>query len=218
MNGAFGGGPAGLVLRVAASAVAGGTAAELTGGRFANGAITAAFVRLFQEELTMGSQAGTKNAGSATSQGFNALSVVGNLIGKIWALPGTLIGTMVGLASLPFGAELHFGYNAIVFTNLPFGGGALTLGNTILSSDSFAILGTNIRTYYAREAGDAAAMEAFGFNRTGYGFHEMGHTFEWQLLGPLFPVFYLLSHPFSASSPFENAADRYGAGQGSWWP
>ncbi len=36
--------------RVAASAVVGGTAAELGGGKFANGAVTAAFLRLYNEE------------------------------------------------------------------------------------------------------------------------------------------------------------------------
>ena len=96
--------------------------------------------------------------------------------------------------------------------------GALTLGNTILTSDSFTTLGNDIRTYYARQAGDAAAMGAYGFNRTGYGFHEMGHTFQYQILGIFYPIFYLFNHPFTAASPFENAADRYGAGQGSWWP
>jgi RHS repeat-associated protein len=39
--------------RVAAAAVLGGTAAELGGGKFANGAITAAFLRLYNEEKTM---------------------------------------------------------------------------------------------------------------------------------------------------------------------
>lgn len=37
--------------RVAASAAIGGTAAELGGGKFANGAVTAAFLRLYNEEL-----------------------------------------------------------------------------------------------------------------------------------------------------------------------
>jgi hypothetical protein len=36
--------------RIAASAVVGGTAAELGGGKFANGAVTAAFLRLYNEE------------------------------------------------------------------------------------------------------------------------------------------------------------------------
>ncbi len=50
------------------------------------------------------------------------------------------------------------------------------------------------------------------------GYHEQEHTYQYQILGPLYPLFYLLVHPFSAGSPLENAAYRYGAGQGSWWP
>jgi len=44
------GGPAGIALRTAIAAVAGGTAAELGGGKFANGALTAAFQHLFNHE------------------------------------------------------------------------------------------------------------------------------------------------------------------------
>lgn len=46
-----GNGATGLLLRTAASAVSGGTAAELGGGKFANGAISGAFVHLFNAEL-----------------------------------------------------------------------------------------------------------------------------------------------------------------------
>jgi RHS repeat-associated protein len=41
---------AGVALRVTAAAAVGGTVAEITGGRFSNGAITAAFLRLFNHE------------------------------------------------------------------------------------------------------------------------------------------------------------------------
>lgn len=44
------GGPGGIALRTAIVAVAGGTAAELGGGKFANGALTAAFQHLFNHE------------------------------------------------------------------------------------------------------------------------------------------------------------------------
>lgn len=43
-------GQAGIALRTVLSAAVGGTAAELGGGKFANGAVTAAFLRLYNEE------------------------------------------------------------------------------------------------------------------------------------------------------------------------
>jgi hypothetical protein len=208
MNGAFGGGPAGLVLRVAASAVAGGTAAELTGGRFANGAITAAFVRLVQEEMTFGSQTGTKNAGSATSPVDNALRVVGDVIGKIWALPNTVLGLAIGISSLPFGGQfIGWHDNAFQFVNLPFGkGGALTLGNVELYRD--ALPGTYTSRY----------NDPYGPLIVQFRWHEMAHTFQNQLLGVFFLPVYLLNGGISASNPFENSADNYATHTGSWWP
>ena len=169
---------------------------------------------------------GYTDRGSFTADGTSILRAtavdggggIGDFLGKIWALPNTVIGTVIGLASLPFGGHADLGYNGIVFSNLPFGNGALTLGNTILTNSSFADLSQNIPTYYARQYGDAAAMDLNGCTRTNYGWHEGAHIFQYQLLGPLYLPVYLLTHPFSASSPFENAADQYGAGQGNWVP
>ncbi|MFN4291480.1 MAG: hypothetical protein ACK4E7_11435 [Permianibacter sp.] len=41
------------VSRIAVAAAIGGTVSELTGGKFANGAITAAFARAFNDEAHM---------------------------------------------------------------------------------------------------------------------------------------------------------------------
>ena len=69
-----------------------------------------------------------------------------------------MIGLTVGIVSLPFGGKINLGYNAIVFSNLPFGNGALTLGNTILTITSFNELDTSLPTYYARELSDNHGM------------------------------------------------------------
>ena len=101
--------------------------------------------------------------------GLGAINAVGNffggvfstgldLIGKAWTLPNTMIGLTVGIVSLPFGGKINLGYNAIVFSNLPFGNGALTLGNTILTITSFNELDTSLPTYYARELSDNHGM------------------------------------------------------------
>jgi len=47
------------------------------------------------------------------------------------------------------------------------------------------------------------------------------YTYQSQLFGAAFLPFYLLSVPFSPISggnPFENAADNYALGRGSWFP
>ncbi|AGK56914.1 hypothetical protein HYPDE_26158 [Hyphomicrobium denitrificans 1NES1] len=54
-----GNGPDGFYVRTAFAATAGGLAAEITGGKFSNGAITASFARLFNDERGLsGTQSG----------------------------------------------------------------------------------------------------------------------------------------------------------------
>ena len=55
-----------------------------------------------------------------------------NLMGKLWAAPVSLVGLLLALAVLPFGARLQRGHNALQVLNFPFGNGALTLGNVVL--------------------------------------------------------------------------------------
>jgi RHS repeat-associated protein len=202
INGFGGSGPAGLVLRVAMSAVAGGTAAVLTGGHFANGALTAGFVRLFQEEMAYGSQAGTKNAGSATSSVDNALRVVGDLVGKIWNLPNTIIGLTAELALAPFayanGGGFQFGNNSIQLVGVPFFGGAITIGNTQL------YFGTG------EYASDPSQDQTYGETGVNTGLHEQFHTYQQQLLGVLFWPAYVLTGPIAnLNNPFEAAAQDF---------
>jgi hypothetical protein len=48
----------------------------------------------------------------------------------------------------------------------------------------------------------------------------MLHTYQYQALGPFYGLAYLLSGGFSGPSgnPYEQAAQNYGSGKGSWWP
>jgi RHS repeat-associated protein len=215
MNGFGGSGPTGLVLRVAMSAVAGGTAAVLTGGHFANGALTAGFVRLFQEEMAYGSQKGTQNAGSATSPVDNALRVVGDVIGKIWNLPNDIIGLAIGIVGLPLGGEhWSFGYNGLIITNNRFldvltGGRAITIGNVM------------------NYPGDlpTTPRESYIYDRVFIPYHEEGHTYQGQIYGPFFLPAYGLGElfkgmfqyisPYNGShvNPFEAGADNFAVGR-----
>jgi len=133
------------------------------------------------------------------------LGGIADLVGKIWNIPNDIIGLAIGLASLPFGGEISFGENAIQFTDVPFGpGGALTLGNVQLYNGS---LPTDPGVRYDGAPGTFPI-----------GFHEQAHTYQSQLLGPLFLPIYMLNGGISASNPFENAADNWAQGIGPWFP
>jgi len=141
-------------------------------------------------------------ADSTVGQGAG---IIGDILGKIWALPNTVIGLVIGIASLPFGGEIHLGNNAIQFTNVPFGpGGALTLGNVQLYN------GLSPSDVNPRYNGAPGSVDV--------GLHEQAHTYQNQALGPLFLPIYLLNGGISPKNPLENAADDYSQGVGSWFP
>jgi len=96
-----------------------------------------------------------RNSGNSDSDSSNPFASFGrgvlDLAGKIWALPDTLIGLAGGIAGLPFGANISFSDNAIVFNDYPWGpGGAITFGNVILSTTSS--LEEKVPTYAAAAA------------------------------------------------------------------
>ena len=131
-------------------------------------------------------------------QGFNP-------IGKLWTLPNTALGLALGVAGLPFGAKVSFGNNAIQFSNMPFGNGAITFGNTIL-------YGKNIdpTTPAGRYNGQGGLYPI--------GDHERAHTYQYEILGPFYALFWIAGGGPRASNPLEDAADNYATGTGSWWP
>jgi hypothetical protein len=127
-----------------------------------------------------------------------------DIVGKLWTLPNSMVGMLIGTAALPFGARITLGDNAIRFERLPFGCGALALGNVVLYANG--ALPTDCR------------RGMYGDDRLlNLGRHEAAHTFQYQVLGPLFVPVYLLCGGISARNPFERAANDYAAG-GSWWP
>lgn len=203
--------------RAIALSIIGGTASVISGGKFANRATTAAF----QAILTYGINSGQKNNdpnNSAQQSGNNPLSVAGDVIGKIWALPNTIIdaiyggvGHIVGEIGYAMGIydvspSITFGNNAIQFLDNPFTlpKAAITLGNTISYGQ-----GTGPSEY-----------GAYGDYSVQIGLHEKAHTYQYQALDPLFLPTYFIRGGMSgpAGNPFENAAQDYGRGTGGWWP
>jgi hypothetical protein len=138
----------------------------------------------------------------------NALDIAG----KIWAMPNTTAGITYGalgtIAGLLAGTrpKVNLGHNAVQFLNNPLVDRtrAFTLGNAIL---------------YGRNV-DPERTPAYGDPNVTFGPHEEGHTYQAQILGPLYAPAYLLGGGFSGlpGNIFERAAQRYGGGRGSWWP
>jgi hypothetical protein len=207
VDGLGGEGAWGTVARTVAAAVVGGTAAVLGGGKFGNGAVSAAFAHLF-------GGGGARQQQGSSSSGGGFFSGVLDVVGKIWALPNTIVGMIYGgvghVAGWIMGTnpQIVFDHNAIQFINNPFirDNEALTLGNAIL-------YGENSPPW---------KPGAYGDNSVNIGFHEEAHTYQYQVLGPFYAPAYLLNGGFSGPSgnPLEQAAQVYGRnrGQGGWWP
>lgn len=89
-------------------------------------------------------------------------------VGKLWNAPNTALGLLWGVAGVAFGARAGLANNAIQFTNHPFmGEAAMTLGNTI-------------------SYGPAFGPETLVLGDIPVGAHELQHTIQGQLLGPLY--------------------------------
>lgn len=134
-----------------------------------------------------------------------------DVAGKAWALPWTIVGTAIGVPlTLISGGKITFENNAINFiTNLNWGG-AITFGNTVL--------------YTAGGDGPEALWLTYDKStKVVVGLHKEAHTYQYQLLGPFFPIVYLLSGGWWewgwGPSWMETAADEYAkrGGEGSVW-
>ncbi|QOW25776.1 hypothetical protein INQ43_06020 [Lysobacter sp. H23M47] len=134
------------------------------------------------------------------------------LAGIAWTSPNTLLGLVLGIAGLPFGARVHWRAAdlALVFHRWRWGpGGALTLGNVIIHTGDD--LDASCLTY-AHRAGWGIETPVCLAD------HERAHVFQYMLLGPLFLPLYLLCGGVSARNRFERAADRYALSGRGWWP
>ena len=87
-------------------------------------------------------------------------SPAGSVVGKVWNSANTLLGLVWGGIGMLFGAKVSIGHNAIQFENHPLTTSAITIGNTISYGK---------RTY-----------------PKAVGAHEEQHTYQGELLGPLY--------------------------------
>lgn len=133
-------------------------------------------------------------------------------LGLLWALPNSVLGLVAGLLAMPFGARPKFRRRdlALVFHGFPMGpGGALTLGNVMLSTHSDM---DTLCTTYAHRAKWCVQP------KTRIGDHERAHVLQYMALGPLFLPLYFLFGGVSVRNRFERAADRYALTGSGWWP
>lgn len=144
-----------------------------------------------------------------------ALRLLAISFGVLWTLPNTLIGLVVGMTGLAFGANARLRRDdlALVFDDWPLwrprGGIALTLGNVILHTG--ATLDCACLTY-AHRAGSGKEPVIRLCD------HERAHVLQYMVLGPLFLPLYFLCGGISGRNRFERAADRYALSGKGWWP
>jgi hypothetical protein len=133
-------------------------------------------------------------------------------LGLVWASPNTILGLLLGLPALPFGARLGIGDGALVFLRYPWGpGSALALGNVILC------------THATLDGACASYAERFGLWPPGgslhrLGDHERAHVYQAMVLGVFFLPIYFMCGGISPRNRFEQAADRYADTGRGWWP
>lgn len=134
------------------------------------------------------------------------------VFGMSWTLPNSLLGLLLGVIGLAFGARMRWQPRelALVVRRWPWGhGGALTLGNVIVHTGDR--LDTTCPTY-AHRAGRCIEPSVSLAD------HERAHVYQYMLLGPLFLPLYLLCGGVGVRNPFERAADRYALHGHGWWP
>jgi hypothetical protein len=124
-----------------------------------------------------------------------------SVLGKIWTSPNTLLGLVLGLPGLLFGARIRFGDNAILFFNLPLLSylppRAVTFGNVVLyRKDAWPDL-------------EVGRYDGQGFQRIGD--HERAHTLQYERWGPFFLPVYLLLWLWPGKHLLELQADRWAA-------
>jgi hypothetical protein len=176
--------------------VAGGFA----GGAVAGGVSTAFYGGDFFENALGGGITSALSAAAFYGTGQVSPNIA-DIAGKIWNLQNTAIGLSLGFAGLAIdkalymltlgyvdlGGGISFGNNALQFTNNPLVRGAITLGNTVIYGGSPNALAPTT------SPGVLVPIAA----------HELQHTYQGQLLGPLYlPAHFIGGIASILSSPF----------------
>lgn len=131
------------------------------------------------------------------------------VLGNLWTAPNSLLGLLLGVLAVPFGARPRRVAGALAFCRMPCFTGALTLGCIVLHRGP--TLDVAVPTYAARACHASAPCVCLGD-------HEHAHVRQYLVLGPLFLPVYFLCGGVSARNPLERAADRFALTGSGWWP
>lgn len=176
--------------------------------------------------------AATPKGGGSDSGSPPALGSVVDILGKINALPITLVGAAIGFVNAGIGllrgndVDIDVKGNAIQFTGGGIGQDTESLIGIRLGGNG-AITLRNVELYAGSVTPDSFS-KGYGSNQPGYepfndiaeiltAVHEQSHTYQYQYLGLAFLPLYLANGFQSNTNPFETAADRGGRG-GSPYP
>jgi hypothetical protein len=122
------------------------------------------------------------------------MNAILDLIGKIWAAPFTAVGLLIGVVSLPFVRRISIGHNAIQFEGVP----RLLVWNAYAAASGNVIL-------YATDVTPPSHVIAETEGLIPIGRHEEAHTYQYQVLGPLFGLVYLLLGGSARWNPLRRA-------------
>jgi hypothetical protein len=140
-------------------------------------------------------------------------SQVYNVLGKLWALPWTIVGFTIGSILwmtgklLGKGSYAKFENNALTFTTgfkfvlLPIFSGSITLGNIIIHA------GGDVENWNSKSRTSRYDNTNIDVN---LGRHEQEHTYQYERYGIFMPFIWLFSaiiHGGKGKTAFEKAAD-----------
>lgn len=141
----------------------------------------------------------------------------GNICGKIWGAPNTIIGALYG----GFGSLLGLGGSMFGWTDSPaisFGNNALQFENNPLTLPGTAITIGNTTSYGSGAAPSSLSNTAF-YSSTTYpgggiwmGDHEEGHTYQSETLGIFMGPTYVIGIAIGGISPLDHQADNFAGG------
>ena len=127
-------------------------------------------------------------------------------LGKLWALPNTVIG--LGAAGVSYAAGKLAGTNPTFTT----GNNSIQLLNSPLNIGGRAYTIGNVQVY-ASGRGPERVQRSYSGLIVNVGQHEEGHTVQSQILGPLYlPVIIMGGLRLGNANPLETGADKYARG------
>ncbi|WP_153046166.1 hypothetical protein [Rhizorhabdus dicambivorans] len=163
-------------------------------------------VRLFRESkksATSASPAHVKMERKMPDQSGGLAETVVDMAGKVWNSPNTAIGLAAALPSYVAGKVMG------TDPKFRFGNNALQLLNSPLNIDGRAYTVGNIQIYAPGYGPERDNPDSYTGQQVNNGLHEEGHTYQGQVLGPLYIPLEIAGTYLGDDNPFDIDADNY---------